>query len=167
MLSAETAIGEFPIEAARTAARIAEVAEDRAADFRTAREPCHHRDEASAVAHAAARIAADDPDIVAIACYTATGRTAALLSSERPDVPIYAFAPDVEVRRTLALRWGVHALPAAEPTDTDAMIEAMDAGLRRGGFVRPGDALVMTASSPAGRTRTNILKVHHSAAAHG
>ncbi len=165
MLSAETAIGEYPVEAARAAVRIAEVAEDRGAEFRAEPEPCRHRDEAAAVAHAAARIAADDPDVVAIACYTGSGRTAALLSAERPRVPVYAFAPDVDVRRRLGLRWGVRALPAAEPTDTDQMIAFMDEGLRAGGFAREGDALVMTASSPAGRTRTNMLKVHHAGAA--
>jgi pyruvate kinase len=161
MLSAETAIGEFPVEAARAAARIAEVAEERGGAFRAERDPCRHRDEASAVAHAAARIAADDPEIVAIACYTGTGRTAALLSAERPGVPVFAFAPDVAVRRTLSLRWGVRALPAGLPGDTDSMIALMDEGLRAGGFARAGDAVVMTASSPAGRTRTNLLKVHH------
>jgi len=92
MLSAETAIGEFPIEAARAATRIAEVAEERGGSFVAAREACTHTDEAAAVAHAAARIAADDLDVVAIACYTTTGRTAALLSTERPRVPIYADA---------------------------------------------------------------------------
>jgi pyruvate kinase len=161
MLSAETAIGEYPTEAARTAARIAEVAEERGGAFRSEREPCRHRDEASAIAHAAARIAADDPEVVAIACYTATGHTAALLSAERPRVPIFAFAPDADVRRALSLRWGVRALPAGLPGDTDEMIAVMDEGLRRGGFVRGGEPVVMTASSPAGRTQTNILKVHH------
>jgi pyruvate kinase len=165
MLSAETAIGQYPVEAARAAARIAEVAEARGAAFRTVRAPCHHSDEASAVAHAAARIAADDPEVVAIACYTGTGRTAALLSSERPGVPVYAFAPDVEVRRALALRWGVRALPAGEPTNTDAMIALMDEGLRARGFAAEGEAVVMSASSPAGRTRTNLLKVHRAGAA--
>jgi pyruvate kinase len=161
MLSAETAIGEYPTEAARAAARIAEVAEERGGAFRSEREPCRHRDEASAVAHAAARIAADDPEVVAIACYTATGHTAALLSAERPDVPVYAFAPDADVRRALSLRWGVRALSTVAPADTDEMIAGMDAGLRDGGFVEDGQSVVMIASSPAGRTRTNLLKVHH------
>jgi pyruvate kinase len=161
MLSAETAIGEYPTEAARAAARIAEVAEERGDAFRAESEPCRHRDEASAVAHAAARIAADDPEVVAIACYTATGRTATLLSAERPQVPVFAFAPDAGVRRALSLHWGVRALPAALPADTDHMIAGMDAGLRDGGFVRDGQPVVMIASSPAGRARTNLLKVHH------
>ncbi|MGZ8598733.1 MAG: pyruvate kinase [Actinomycetota bacterium] len=165
MLSGETAIGEFPAEAARVACRVAEVAEERGGPFRAAREPCSHGDEASAVAHAAARIATDDAEVVAIACFTGTGRTAAMLSTERPRVPIYAFAPEAGVRRRLALRWGVRALPAGVPTTTDDMIALMDDGLRAHGFVRGGESIVMAASSPAGLTPTNMLKVHHAGAA--
>jgi pyruvate kinase len=161
MLSAETAIGAFPVEAAHAAVRIAEVAEERGAEFRTSRAPCTHEDEAAAVAHAAARIAAADRDVVAITCYTQTGRTAALLSSERPAVPVYAFVPEAPARRDLALRWGVRALPARIPEDTDEMIALMDEGLRGEGFAKTGDAVVMAASSPAGLMRTNMLKVHH------
>jgi pyruvate kinase len=165
LLSAETAIGEFPIEASRTAARIAEVAEERGGAFVAERDACTHTDEAAAVAHAAARIAADDPDVVAIACYTATGRTAALLSAERPRVSISAFAPDEVVRRSLALRWGVHALPAVVPADTDQMIALMDDGVRASGRARDGESVVMVASSPAGRAHTNLLRIHHAGAA--
>ncbi len=161
MLSGETAIGEYPIEAAAAAVRIAEVAERSAPGFDRGREPCSHTDEAAAVAHAAARIAEDDRDVVAIACFTGTGRTAALLSSERPRVPIYAFAPQAQVRRVLGLRWGVRALAMSEPEDTDEMIAGMDEGLRGGGFAEPGESVVMAASSPAGKTTTNMLKVHH------
>jgi pyruvate kinase len=161
MLSGETAIGDFPAEAARAAARIAEVAEERAGRFRAPREPCRHIDEAAAVAHAAAQVAAGDPEVVAIACYTGTGRTAALLSSERPGVPIYAFSSHRDVRRALGVRWGVTALPASSPADTDEMIAAMDAGLRVAGLVSAGQAVVMAASSPAGKAHTNMLKIHH------
>jgi len=160
MLSGETAIGEFPLEAARAAARIAEVAEERAGGFRAVAISPSHSDEASAIAHAAAQIAADDPAVAAIACYTETGRTAALLSTERPGVPIFAFVPDPAVRRSLNLRWGVHALPAERPPDTDAMIARMDEGLRSSGAVAEGRSVVMAASSPAGKGHTNMLKVH-------
>lgn len=161
MLSAETAIGEFAVEAARAAVRIAEVAEERGSGFRVPAEPCRHTDEAAAVAHAAAQLAAGDPAVVAIACFTRTGRTAALLSTERPTSPIYAFSPDPAVRRALALRWGVRTLPASLPADTDQMIELMDAGLRESGVVREGDAVVISGSLPAGTARTNMLKIHH------
>jgi pyruvate kinase len=165
MLSAETAIGRFPIEAARAAVRIAEVAEERGGSFVAERDSCTHRGEAAAVAHAAARIAADDPEVVAIACFTSSGATAALLSAERPSVEICASAPDEAVRRALALRWGIRALPIAVPGDTDRMIALMDEGVRAAGRAREGESVVMVASSPAGRAHTNLLKVHHAGAA--
>jgi pyruvate kinase len=161
MLSGETAIGEFPVEAARAASRIAEVAQGVAGEFGAAPVKCTHTDEASAVAHAAAQIASDDRSVVAIACFTGTGRTAGLLSAERPGVPIYAFVPDPGVRRSLSLRWGVRPLPARVPADTDEMIALMDEDLRTEGFCAEGQSVVMAASSPAGKTHTNLLKVHH------
>jgi pyruvate kinase len=97
---------------------------------------------------------------VAVSCFTRTGRTAAFLSSERPPVPIYAFSPDPAVRRALALRWGVRALPAAVPDDTDDMIALMDEGLRAAGAARDGQLAVLVAASPFGRAHTNMIKIH-------
>jgi pyruvate kinase len=160
MLSAETAIGEFPVEAAAAAVRIAEVAEERGSPFRAGRPSCTHADEGAAAAHAASQIAGDDPDVVAVSCFTRTGRTAAFLSSERPPVPIYAFAPDPAVRRALAIRWGVRPLPAAVPDDTDDMIALMDEGLRAAGAATDGQLVVLVAASPFGRAHTNMIKIH-------
>jgi pyruvate kinase len=161
MLSGETAIGEFPFEAASAASTIAAHAEDRGEAFRAPSPARPRAGEGAAVARAAASIPDDDLGIVAITCYTETGRTARLLSAERPDVPIYAFVPPVEVRRTLCLQWGVTALPADIPADTDEMIALMDEGLRRYGLAFDGQAVVMAAASPAGRTTTNMIKIHH------
>jgi pyruvate kinase len=116
--------------------------------------------EAAAVAHAVGSIPFDDLGVVAITCYTETGRTARLLSSERPSVPVFAFVPPEDVRRTLCLLWGVEALAATVPSDTDAMIALMEEGLRRRGLAEVGDAVVMAAASPSGRTTTNMLKIH-------
>jgi pyruvate kinase len=160
MLSAETAIGEFPVEAAAAAVRIAEVAEERGSRFQAGRPACTHADEGAVAAHAASQIARDDPDVVAVSCFTRTGRTAAFLSIERPPVPIYAFAPDPSVRRALAIRWGVRPLHAAVPEDTDDMIARMDRGLRDAGAAREGQAAVMVAASPFGKAHTNTIKIH-------
>jgi pyruvate kinase len=159
MLSGETAIGEYPVEAAAAATRIAEAVESRGT-YRAAQSPCTHTGEAAAVAHAVARVAVEDEDVVAIGCYTETGRTARLLSSERPDRPIYAFIPDERVRRANAILWGVTPLPAARPADTDEMIALMDEGLRSRGLAKAGESVVLAAASPAGRTTTNMLKIH-------
>jgi pyruvate kinase len=160
LLSGETAIGDHPVAAATAAARIAAVAEQRAGRFQHARPECHHTDEAAAVTHAAAQVAAGDPEVVAIACFTRTGRTANLLSAERPNVPVYAFVPDGDIREGLCLRWGVSPLQADVPPDTDAMIGLMDRGLQAAGVAGEGQAIVMVASSPVGKSHTNLLKVH-------
>jgi pyruvate kinase len=160
MLSGETAIGDYPFEAASAAVRIARAVESQGAEYRAAQPPCLHTGEAAAVAHAAASIVAGDSDVVSITCYTTTGRTAALLSAERPRVPIHAFIPDVEVRRANGLLWGVETHTADRPEDTDQMIAMMDEALRAAGLAAEGDSVVMAASMPAGRTTTNMLKVH-------
>jgi pyruvate kinase len=160
MLSGETAVGDYPFEAASAATRIARAVESQGAEYRAAQPPCMHAGEAAAVAHAAASIVAGDSDVVAITCYTTTGRTAALLSAERPRVPIHAFIPEVNVRRANGLLWGVETHGADPPDDTDQMIAMMDHALRAAGLAAEGDTVVMAASMPAGRTTTNMLKVH-------
>jgi pyruvate kinase len=161
MLSGETAVGEYPFEAAFTATTIAAYAETEGGPFRAVWQRRAASSEGAAVAHAAASIPFAELAIAAITCYTETGRTARLLSCERPDVPIYAFVPPEDVRRTMSLLWGVQALPASVPADTDEMIALMDGGLREHGLAERGDAVVMAAASPAGRTTTNMLKIHH------
>jgi pyruvate kinase len=160
MLSGETAVGDYPFESASAASTIAGYVESEGRVFETPGPPSRHTNEGAAVAHAAATIPAEDLGVVAITCYTETGRTARLLSAERPRVPVYAFVPPGDVRRILCLQWGVEALPATAPTDTDGMIALMDEGLQSRGLATPGDAVVMAASSPAGRTTTNMLKIH-------
>jgi pyruvate kinase len=160
MLSGETAVGDYPFESASAASRIAAFVEAEGASFFTAQPPWRHTSEGAAVAHAAAAIPVGDLGIVAITCYTETGRTARLLSAERPRVPVYAFVPSRDVQRIMCLQWGVEALPATTPADTDGMIALMDHGLQECGLAEPGDAVVMVASSPAGRTTTNMLKIH-------
>jgi pyruvate kinase len=160
MLSGETAVGSYPFESASAASTIAGFVEAEGGSFRAAQPACRHTSQGAAVAHAAAAIPVSDLGIVAITCYTETGRTARLLSAERPRVPVYAFVPPREVQRIMCVQWGVEALPAAPPADTDGMIALMDQGLQAHGLASPGQAVVMVASTPAGRSTTNMLKIH-------
>jgi pyruvate kinase len=161
MLSGETAVGAYPLEAARTALRIADVAERRGGRFRDEPPACRHEDGPSAIAHAAAQLAAQHPDAVAIACFTGGGTTPRLLSAERPSVPIYAFAPNDTVRRGLALRWGVRPVAASFPENTDATIADMERRLVALGASRGGSVVGRAAASPVGQaTRPNLLKLH-------
>ena len=115
MLSGETGIGRFPFEAAAAAARIAAAVESRGEEYRAAQPACRHAGEGPAVAHAAAAVAIEDRNVVAITCYTETGRTARLLSAERPSCPVYAFIPGEDVRRANAVLFSpVHCVLEAK-----------------------------------------------------
>jgi pyruvate kinase len=160
MLSAETAVGEYPVDAARAATRITAYAEQRGKAYRQPGPDCTHEDAAAAIAHAAADVVERHPEVVAIACYTRSGGTPRLLARERPDVPIFVLAPDQRVRRRLCVIWGIQPVPAEVPEHTDAMIERMDRALVERGLARDGQAVVMVAPAPLGRAHTNLLKIH-------
>lgn len=160
MLSAETAIGEHPIEAARVAGEILSHAETRGERWLAgAVEQGSARSPARSIAHAA-RTVAEQGEVAAIACFTRTGLTAKLLAGARPSVPIYAFSHDDHVVRRLSIFRGVQARPAEVPADTDEMLALLDRRLREEGFGRDGDRVVLVASTPVGEAKTNLLKVH-------
>jgi len=160
LLSAETAIGEHPVEAAAVAARILEVAEKQGARFVAgAVEQTHGPSPARSIARAA-RTVAEEGEVRAIACFTRTGLTARLLAGVRPRVPIFAFSHDERVVRRLAVFRGVHPRHSELPADTDAMLALMDRRLRGDGLASAGDTVVLVASTPVGRAKTNLLKIH-------
>ncbi|CAN5712097.1 pyruvate kinase [soil metagenome] len=191
MLSAETAIGRHPIEAAAAAMRICGFAEANGAAYETRIErarpfppgvvgdagaasgkeapgeeaPGEAEDEAEqraawAIASAAADLADRDPHIGALACYTTSGRTAALLSAARPHKPILALSADRVVVRRLALYRGVLAGEAQQPADTDAVVALIDRVAREMLDLRAGTSVVVVAGSPVGHALTNVLRVH-------
>jgi pyruvate kinase len=160
MLSAETAIGEYPILAAEAAVRIAVLCEEKGAGHLAEGAHGDALTHADAVAYAAVALATTDPDVGAIACFTRTGRSARILSALRPRVPIIAFSPDEGVLSRLALVHGVRPEACAMPAD-DA------GGLDLGPLVRErvrlpaGSAVVLVASTDGPGTGPNRLEIRH------
>ncbi|MBA2632894.1 MAG: hypothetical protein H0U86_07855, partial [Chloroflexi bacterium] len=107
MLSGETAIGAYPILAAEAAARIIGLCETRGTAHLAAGAAPRADTDADALAYAASALAAADRDVVAIACYTRTGRTARIIAALRPRVPILAYSPEPAVRRGCQLAGGI------------------------------------------------------------
>lgn len=161
MLSEETAIGRYPVEAVQVMARIAERAEAAldheaimAARARTARGTVTDAISYATCAAAAALGA------TAIITATRSGYTARMVSRFRPVAPIIAATTDVAVARQLTLAWGVRPLVAAPAPDTDATIEGAVAAALAAGVVAPGDLVAITAGVPVGVSgTTNLLKV--------
>ena len=159
MLSAETAVGDYPVEAVAEMATIARAAE---AGIRTGGRP--RQSQPPNLLHAigaAAEALAEDLPVAMIIALTTTGRSARLLSQLRPPAPVLACTEDEGVARRLSLYWGVRSLVIPFQQTTEAMIRFLDRDLVRRRFVRPGDVVAIVGSVPiAARGRTNFVQVH-------
>jgi pyruvate kinase len=152
MLSEETAIGDYPVDAVRIMAEVATVA-DRASVEHTV--PVHKElryDRVSwAVAHAAV-LAAEDLGVVAILCPTRTGATARRIAAFRPSMPIVGLSPRPDTIGHLSVVWGVRALQFAESAkDRPEEVEAVVIAARDHGFVHAEDLVAIVAGSPGPR----------------
>jgi pyruvate kinase len=156
MLSGETAVGDWPLEAIRAAASICVATDAHQAPTRPPEGwPSFGADrDARALAVAAVAMADADPDVVALACYTHSGRTPRRLSSLRPGVPIIAFTPTPSCARSLALRSGVQAIVLeVERDDPTSIAQAVEAAIRSGAAgwsPRPEHAVVLVQTSVRG-----------------
>jgi pyruvate kinase len=162
MLSGETAVGRYAVQAVQTMARIAEVTERSMpyADWlnRAIRSVSHSVQDA--IAQVACETAAD-LNARAIITSTVSGSTARRVASYRPITPIIAPTPRETTFRQLALVWGVVPLLVEEFLDTDAMIVTVVDAARSRGLVHDGDLALITAGVPLGGSGlTNTLKAH-------
>ncbi len=161
MLSAETAIGEYPVETVRVMARIAQATEGHFPQPPQVNERSHSN---SGIAHAvssAAHTLSDQAGCGLIAVFTQSGMSARLISKERPGAPIVAYTPNETVYRRLALWWGVTARMSRLAGSTEELIAWVDDQLQKEGLASPGTPVVMMGGMPvANRSHTNFIKLH-------
>jgi pyruvate kinase len=164
MLSGETSIGEYPVLAAATMARIIATTESGQPDlpYELRLPGLKHapRTHGGALTVAAVQVARDI-DARALVAFTQTGDTVRRLARLRCDLPLLAFTLEETVRNQLALSWGVesHLVPLVRHTDD--MLHQVDRALLDLGRARPGDYVVIVAGSPPGQPgSTNMLRVH-------
>ena len=161
MLSAESAAGQYPVEAVATMNRIAEEVEDDSA-YLPSLHVLHTEPEATgadAIA-AAARQVADTLDLAAIVCWTSSGSTAIRVARERPRPPIVAITPNLAAGRKLSVVWGVHCVVAEDAHDLDDMVSRAGSIAFRDGFVRAGQRIIIVAGVPLGIPgTTNMVRI--------
>ncbi|RME90392.1 MAG: pyruvate kinase, partial [Anaerolineae bacterium] len=161
MLSAETAVGEYPLEAVTMMDRIVREAEAHYVAWghlQEIRPPGH--DDAVSLARAAHEIA-HDRDVQAIAVFTQRGRSAWLMSKTRPRVPILAFTPEERTYRRLAFLWGVRPRLVPFARTMEEMIAHVEEALRESGSVQPGQQVVLVAGFPIGAMRPPNMALLH------
>src|SRR5690242_7462908 len=124
MLSAESAAGQFPVQAVATMNRIAEEVE-RDPTYRSIIHGQRTDPEATGAdaISAAARQIAETLDLAAIICWTSSGSTGLRVARERPQPPIVALSPNLSTGRKLSLVWGVHCVVAEDAHDQDDMVQ--------------------------------------------
>jgi len=156
MLSGETAVGEYPVEAVRMMTRIAEAAEE------VVRKP--HEEFGgtlsvpAAVADAAVH-AAEESSAAALVVFTLSGSTARLLAQRRPACPIHAFSPNATTCQRLAMVWGVQPRPIRMAKSGGSLFEEAARALLQAKVVARGDTLVCVAGETPTAGSTNVMKV--------
>ncbi|THD77384.1 MAG: pyruvate kinase [Phenylobacterium sp.] len=163
MLSAESAAGDYPVEAVTMMDRIiTRVEQDpRWPELMRAEYPVEDADADALVA--AARKASESASTACIAAFTTTGQTALRLARERPLQPILALTPNLSTARRLALTWGVEARVVAEITDPEELARVAVEQAMEIGIAQPGGARVLIlAGFPMGSPgAANILRLAH------
>ena len=162
MLSAETAAGKYPVEAVNMMHKIIAQVENDPLFFEMMRNsrkmPCRATEEDS-ITFAASELSCVLKDVAAIISYTTSGRTTFLTARERPNLPILALTPDIDVARRLVLVWGVKPFINKESFKSfDKVEDCAVAAAVKNGFARAGQHIIITAGFPLNaKGRTNML----------
>ena len=169
MLSAETAIGRYPVLAAEAAVRIIRLCEARGGEYLRRPDRPTEPSSSEALVIAAVALADADPEVDAIACVTRTGRTARLLATMRPSVPIFAFVADPRVATSLALVHGVvpmldpgaaHGSPASRMAGgATSILDEAAARLAATGQLPPGATVVLVGSADEPGSGPTLLEL--------
>lgn len=158
MLSGESAVGAYPVEAVEMMARIAQEIE-RTATF--VNYPAHRSDDVHGISEALHTVT-DILEFKCIVAFTASGYTAILASKERTKIPILALTPSLRVFHRLNLVWGVQPVWLAEEvTSFEQMLRQAEYYALAKNVARAGDRILIVGGIPMGHQGgTNFLKIH-------
>jgi pyruvate kinase len=163
MLSAETAVGKYPVAAVTIMSQVAERIEASLKYERilATKKVGAFPSVSDAISHATCQTACDIK-AVAIITSTQSGSTARMVAKYRPVAPIIAATPSIKVARELTLVWGVCPIVVPSAGNIDNMIDVSVAAAQKAGFIVKNDLVVITAGVRTGVPgSTNLLKVHY------
>ncbi|WP_423066631.1 pyruvate kinase [Devosia sp. CN2-171] len=161
MLSAESASGQYPVEAVAMMNKVA-VAVEGDTNYRGIIRAQSAEPEATAAdaISAATRQVAETLDLAAIVTYTSSGSTAIRAARERPSKPILALSPNLRTVRRLSVVWGIHCVESPDAVNLEDMVDRACVIAYQEGLARPGDRIAITAGIPLGTPgATNMLRI--------
>ena len=161
MLSAESASGQYPVEAVTMMNKVAMAVESdinyRGIIRAQATEP--EATAADAIS-AATRQVAETLDLAAIVTYTSSGSTGIRAARERPAKPILALSPNPQTARRLAVVWGIQCFLTEDAQDLEDMVDRACRIAFQEGYAKPGERIAITAGIPLGTPgATNMLRI--------
>ena len=161
MLSAESAVGDYPVESVATMDKIAiEVQQDKGYEALLRAIPTKPEPTGADAIAAAAHSIASTLNLAAIICYTATGSTGQRVARERPNQVVLALTPVTATARRLALVWGVHCVLTENPTDLDDVVDKASRIATQEGYAKKGERIIITAGVPLGTAgATNMVRI--------
>ncbi len=161
MLSGETALGKYPIEAVRTMATLAhEIETQYPHDVLRYRRMAHGgRSIETTIAEGAAQMS-EELNLEFIVTGTSTGNTARHISSFRPRARIIAMTSSLEVARRMTLVWGVETLVVEPYHFFETLIDIVEARMLRADLAASGATIAITSGMPVGEGGTNVIKIH-------
>jgi len=161
MLSGETAVGKYPVEATETMSRIASRAEKNLLKEKRLKQydPNMKKTVTDAISYATCHTA-QELGASAIITSTQSGYTARMVSKCRPQTPIVAVTPVEKVAQTLTVSWGVYPIFSSHVENTDEMFEVVAKAALKSELINMGDLVVITAGLPVGVSgTTNFLRI--------
>ena len=161
MLSAESAAGQYPIEAVAMMDRIAvSVERDQTYQARVHFTQTHLEPTTADALAGSARQIASTVSASVMVCYTSSGSTARRIARERPAVPLLAMSASINTSRRMGLLWGVHAVHTRDVASFEEMVEKGKRMALRHGLAQGGQRIVLMAGIPFGTAgSTNVLHV--------
>jgi pyruvate kinase len=161
MLSAESASGQYPVEAVTTMNKVA-IAVENDVNYRSIIRAQATEPEATAAdaISAATRQVAETLDLAAIVTYTSSGSTGVRAARERPAKPILALSPSQRTARRLSVVWGIQCFLTEDAVSLEDMVDRACVIAYQEGYARPGDRIAITAGVPLGTPgATNMLRI--------
>ncbi len=162
MLSGESAVGKYPVDAVAMMARIVADAERNIKDdeYNDRRKQRRSKLSISETICEAAAHASDDLALRAIALFTESGSTARKLSKYHPSAPIFAFSPvEITINR-LNLLWGTQPILCPKLNSNEAMVECAESLLTQDGRVKAREVIAIVAGTRTKSGSTNFLRLH-------
>jgi pyruvate kinase len=159
MLSAETAVGKYPVVAVRTIKEIANITENSVYFNPNLKVDVKSSHEITESIVKSAFTVAETLNVKAITVFTWSGTTALMLSKHKPKVPIYAFTPEKEVLKKMALYWGVTPMLIEYSPNTDILLAEGEDILLKKKLIKTGDTIVMIGGVTPIKGATNMLRI--------